>query len=129
MKTSSQLFQDLIDTIHILRSQNGCPWDRKQTNVSLIKYLREESSELIEAVGKTNPDDICEEIGDLQYILLLLCVINEDNNLFTTEKMLSSIIEKLIRRHPHVFSGEPVVDEDELKKQWEAIKAKEKREK
>ncbi len=126
MKSQTTLIQELIQTIETLRGPEGCPWDRKQTLNSIIKYLSEESEELIEAIKKNDNQEICEELGDLFYILLLICQIGREENRFTYENMLGSINAKLIRRHPHVFADLPTGDEENLRRQWEEIKRDEK---
>jgi len=129
MTTESTHFLELLQTIRALRSQNGCPWDRKQTCATLTQYLKEESQELLEAINNGENTEICEELGDLLFIILLLCEINEEQELFTVAEMLNTINEKLIRRHPHVFANQPTGDEESLRKQWQEIKAREKEKK
>jgi len=120
-------FKELLNIINKLRGNEGCPWDQKQTNKSLSKYLREESQELLEAIAKEDSLEICEELGDLLFVIMLLCKINEEQKKFTLNDMLLTIKDKLIRRHPHVFAGKAVGDEESLRKQWLEIKAKEKK--
>ena len=122
----SHRLEELLSIIRRLRGENGCPWDRKQTPLSLSKYLLEESAELADAIRKNDTENICEEIGDLYFILLLLGEIFSERNAFTPDDSLQKIIDKMIRRHPHVFAGTPVGSEKELKKQWERIKKEEK---
>lgn len=119
-------FSVLFDVILQLRGAEGCPWDKRQTPESLRKYLLEESSELAEAIDSGNGDDICEEIGDLFYILTLLTIIHEERGDFTCQDVLAGITEKMIRRHPHVFAGGRTGTESELRQQWRAIKEQEK---
>lgn len=126
MKKELSKFNDLLVTVRALRGKNGCPWDQKQTAVSLIKYLKEESQELRDAIEKKDGLEVCEELGDLLFIILMICEINEEQGVFTLDNLLVTINEKLIRRHPHVFAGNPTVDEESLKRQWQEIKAKEK---
>lgn len=117
----------LVDTIRILRSPQGCPWDRRQTSLSLLKYLRSECDELHEAVTLADSRNICEELGDLLYIIIMLSEINKDLGKFELTDVLRNINEKLIRRHPHVFAGATYENEEQLTAQWQAIKAEEKR--
>lgn len=116
----------LASTIRRLRSENGCPWDRRQTASSLIPYLREEMEELISAVEHKDYSNMCEELGDLLYIVMMITEINREEGQFDFPAVAKSINEKLIRRHPHVFAGKPYKNEADLKKQWEKIKAEEK---
>lgn len=122
-------FSLLCRTISELRSENGCPWDKKQTVQSLKQYIREESDELLEAMDENNPDYLCEEIGDVIFLLILLSQINSDSNHFTIEEVLAGINQKMIRRHPHVFAGLKIETDEDLKKIWEKIKSEEKRKK
>lgn len=126
MQNSEQAFRKLVDIIKKLRSENGCPWDKKQTIVSLTKYLQEEFDELLLAITNNDLNNLCEEAGDLLFLILMLAEINSEQKVFEIKDVLDSINEKLIRRHPHVFAGVQVKDEEALRKQWQAIKAEEK---
>lgn len=119
-------FAVLFDVILRLRGPDGCPWDRRQTPESLRKYLLEETAELAEAIDRGAGGDICEEIGDLFYILTLLAIIHEERGDFTCQDVLAGIAEKMIRRHPHVFAGGRTGTDSELRQQWRAIKNQEK---
>ena len=120
-------FSELHRIIKSLRGQGGCPWDQKQTPESITKYLLEETEELAEAMSGDNYQHICEEIGDLFFILTLTARIYEDKGHFTLDDIFKAINTKMIRRHPHVFEGLATGSESELKEQWEAIKAGEKK--
>jgi len=122
----SNQFDRLRRIIKTLRSEDGCPWDRKQTPETIIKYLIEETQELAEALSKGDIGQICEETGDLFFILLLIIAMHSEKDHFNSHKVLSSICEKMIRRHPHVFSNISVTNEVELRAQWERIKRNEK---
>lgn len=126
MPSQTTQIQELIQTVEALRGPEGCPWDRKQTLNSLTKYLSEECGELIDAIKKDDSQEICEELGDLFFILLLICQVSKEENRFTYEDMLGIVNAKLIRRHPHVFAGLPTGDEESLRRQWERIKQEEK---
>ncbi len=119
-------FLRLIDIITELRGENGCPWDKKQSPQSIKKYLRDECEELIDAIEIGNIENICEETGDIFFVLLLLVAVYEEQKSFSLEEALVQICEKMVRRHPHVFSGEKITSEKQLKLQWERIKAMEK---
>ncbi|MCK9173750.1 MAG: nucleotide pyrophosphohydrolase [Desulforhopalus sp.] len=116
----------LIKTINSLRSEKGCPWDRRQTTQSLVKYVKAETKELIEAIENRDAENTCEELGDVFYLLLMLSSIGEDTGEFTFTDVVQGINEKLIRRHPHVFAGTTWESEEDLARQWEEIKAMEK---
>ncbi|MDP3481525.1 MAG: MazG nucleotide pyrophosphohydrolase domain-containing protein [Desulfoprunum sp.] len=121
-------FSELLHTIKELLGKNGCPWDKRQTNESLQEHLTSEMDELIQAIQKNDHENMCEELGDLLYLILLLSEINGGNGLFTLDDVLQTVNRKLIRRHPHVFAEIAVKSDDELRAQWLAIKAKEKAE-
>ena len=120
-------FNELYRIIERLRGQDGCPWDQKQTPESIKKYLLEETEELAEAMSGDDYQHICEEIGDLFFILTMIARIYEDKGHFTLEEIFKGINRKMIRRHPHVFDGTETGTESELKEQWESIKADEKK--
>ena len=129
MKKTGEKFAALLQTVRTLRGQNGCPWDKKQTTGSLKDYLIEEFDEILEAVENNDLTNLCEELGDFLYLIVMIAEINRENEAFSLHNVLEGINEKLIRRHPHVFSDTTVADESALRKQWETIKAAEKGEK
>ncbi len=118
-------YLDLI--IRTLRGSQGCPWDQKQTPESLKKYLLEETRELVEAIDQGDSAHICEEIGDVYFILHLLTLLYEEQDKFTADDALNGIINKMVRRHPNVFEHSTNATEEELREQWERIKAEEKK--
>jgi uncharacterized protein YabN with tetrapyrrole methylase and pyrophosphatase domain len=125
-KEAPSTFSSLEQIVATLRSENGCPWDIKQTPVSLKKYLLEECQELAEAIDNGGEQEICEEIGDVFFILTMLVAIFTERQHFTVDDVLEGVIAKMIRRHPHVFGGVTLEDEHALRKQWQRIKAQEK---
>ena len=127
MNKTQQEVEELLRTIKTLRAPDGCPWDRKQTTASLKKYLREEVDELIEAIELNDRENTCEEIGDVLYVLAMMAEIHNEKGDFSFFDSVSSIKEKLIRRHPHVFQDSTVSSEEELREQWEKIKKEEKK--
>ncbi len=127
MTNNNVKFQDLLHTIKALRGEEGCPWDRKQTCPGLMQYLQSECDELLAAIKNDDHDNICEELGDVLYLLIMITEINADRGLFKFEDVISGINAKLIRRHPHVFAGQTYENEEQLIAQWQAIKAKEKK--
>lgn len=122
----SSSFISFIETIRQLRGEQGCPWDRKQTTASLKKYLFEEFDEIIEAIDRNDPENLCEELGDFLYLIVMIGEINKDEGLFTVGQIFDTVNDKLIRRHPHVFGSRKDLDERELRQQWRTIKKKEK---
>ncbi len=123
-------FQQLQGVVSSLRGEQGCPWDRRQTPASLKKYLLEEATELAEAIDQGNPRHICEEAGDLYFILALLAAIFEEQGSFSTDDALTAACAKMVRRHPHVFAAIPgetdQMCEKQLRNQWKRIKQEEK---
>ena len=118
---------DLIDVVAKLRSpQEGCPWDLAQTQQTLIPYIIEEAYEVAAAIRSENQEEIVEELGDFLLQVVLQAQIASENGDFTLEEVAQGITDKLIRRHPHVFGNVEVKDAAEVRKNWEAIKAKEK---
>ncbi|WP_414829838.1 nucleoside triphosphate pyrophosphohydrolase [Alteromonas sp. H39] len=109
--------------------KTGCPWDVAQTMSSLTRYTIEEAYEVADAIAKGNPDEICDELGDLLFQVVFYSQIADEDHIFDLQDVARAICEKLIRRHPHVFAGESAPDEAELNAQWEAIKAQEKQRK
>ena len=100
--------QRLIEVMRRLRAPDGCPWDRKQTHVSLKKNLIEEAAEFLDAVDEADDAHMKEELGDLLMQAVLHAVIAEERNAFDFEGVAHDITEKMIRRHPHVFGEEKV---------------------
>ena len=109
-----------------LRAPDGCPWDREQTHESLKKYLIEEAHELLEAISNEDDEGIIEELGDVLLQVFLHAQIGEDDGYFALEDILQAVGSKMIRRHPHVFGDENVVNSEEVLKNWQEIKKQEK---
>ncbi len=129
MSDLNTLFLDLASTVKQLRSPEGCPWDKRQTTASLVKYLHSEFSELLEAIENNDAENICEELGDLLFLIVMVAQINSESGTFDISQVVKGIDQKLIRRHPHVFAGVKISSEQELREQWEKIKAAEKSQK
>jgi len=117
-----------IKIVAKLRGPGGCPWDREQTNKSILSCLLDESYEFIEAVEENDTDKMREELGDLLLQVVLHSQIATDDKRFTIEDVAREISEKLIRRHPHVFGATEVSGSTEVLHNWEKIKKEEKRE-
>ena len=118
-------FSKLMEIMKTLRSPRGCPWDKEQTHISLLKYLHEEAFEVIEAALKNEDDHLCEELGDLMLQVVFHAVIAEQRQSFTIQDVLNRINQKLEHRHPHVFNQNHI-QETPLDEQWDKLKAKEK---
>ena len=122
-------FGDLVDITAALRSEGGCPWDREQTHESLIPCLEEESGEVIDAIHNGDMENLCEELGDLLFQVMIHSRIAEEKGLFSIDDVINGISEKMIRRHPHVFAGLTIDSEEERLALWKRIKSEEKRKK
>lgn len=118
-------FYKLVETLNILRGENGCPWDRKQTRESLKTPFLEEVYEALD-VWEEGGDELCGELGDVLLHILFQGKIAEEKREFTIEDISRKINEKLIRRHPHIFSDEKIESVTDVQKKWEEIKLLEK---
>ncbi|HPZ08027.1 MAG TPA: nucleoside triphosphate pyrophosphohydrolase [Candidatus Eremiobacteraeota bacterium] len=117
---------ELKSIIKRLRGKEGCPWDKEQNHQTLIPYLTEETYEVVNAIEEKDYLRICEELGDLLLQIVFHCQIGEEENHFTLEDVARNIVKKLIRRHPHIFSNVNISNSEEVVKNWEEIKKKEK---
>ena len=118
-------FYDLINTIEVLRSEDGCAWDREQTHESIKNSLLEEAYEVIEAIEEDDIDGLIEELGDVLLQVIFHCQIGEEDGYFNLGDVTSAICKKLIHRHPHVFKNQEI-DMNEFDKTWEDLKREEK---
>lgn len=118
--------QDLVDVVAQLRSPDGgCPWDLEQTPQSLTPYIVEEAYETVDAIRQGDPKAIADELGDLLLQVVLQAQIAQEYEQFDLATVAEGITAKLIRRHPHVFGEVDVANVDEVRKNWEQIKAAE----
>ena len=116
--TQSDAIQTLIDVVARLRDPDqGCPWDLKQTHASLVPYVLEEAHEVADAIRHGDDTHLKEELGDLLLQVILHAQIASETNTFDLDAVAQAISDKMVRRHPHVFGGEP--------RSWDAIKAEE----
>ncbi len=119
-----------IETVFKLRDpKDGCPWDLNQTHETLTKYLVEETYEFLDSVQRNDSEDMKDELGDVLLQVLLHSKIAEQNNKFTLEDVARNLKEKIIERHPHVFSSEPKfqnLSSDEVEENWQKIKSSKK---
>jgi MazG family protein len=123
-------FQDLVALMSRLRSPEGCPWDREQTYATLAPMLLEEAYEAFEAVEDARdgkPENLREELGDLLFQIVFYAQVARERGEFTIDDVTDAIHSKMVRRHPHVFGDATVRDNEELLRNWEAMKAEEKR--
>ncbi|MBI4455230.1 MAG: nucleoside triphosphate pyrophosphohydrolase [Acidobacteria bacterium] len=117
-------FSQLIDLVDILRGENGCPWDKEQTRETLKPMLVEEAFEVIEAMD--NPAELREELGDLLFQVIFHARIAKENGEFDIRDVLGGILQKMVRRHPHIFGDKKFSTSSEVLKSWEEIKRREK---
>lgn len=123
MNPKAAAFMRLVSIMDDLREK--CPWDRKQTIHSLRKLTIEEMYELVDAISEEDYDGIKEELGDLFLHLVFYAKLGQEKKAFTLEESLNGICEKLIKRHPHIYGDVKVNSEEDVKKNWEAIKLEE----
>ena len=119
-------FEDLIDVVEVLRSDEGCPWDREQDHKSIRKDFIEETYEVIEAIDTDNPELLREELGDVLLQVVFHTQIEREKQVFTVEDVANDICVKLIHRHPHVFGDVKADTSEKVLSNWEKIKSDEK---
>lgn len=117
---------ELIKTISILRSENGCSWDREQTHASLRHNMAEEAYEAIDAINSGDMNHLKEELGDVLLQVLLHSQIAKEEGFFDIEDVAKRLNDKLIHRHPHVFGNVKVNGTDDILANWDKLKAEEK---
>lgn len=125
MKRKSAI-EDLLKVMAKLRSPKGCPWDREQDHMTLRRHAIEEVYELIDAIEARDDHELAEELGDLLLQVVFHCQLARERGAFDFEKVTRHLVDKLIRRHPHVFGTTKVKDVDEVWANWEKIKRAEK---
>ena len=119
-------FGKLCQIVAQLRAPGGCPWDREQTNESILPNLIEEAYEVAHAIRAADDANLREELGDLILVAVMHSEIASETGRFHIDQVLEEVTAKLIRRHPHVFAQSDVRDSEGVVKQWEAIKHEEK---
>jgi len=110
-----------------LRAPDGCPWDREQTHQTLCEPLIDETCELLDTIDRNDMEHMCEELGDVLLQVVFHAQLADERGDFTFDDVAKGINDKLVRRHPHVFGDVDLQDSDAVLKQWEAIKAAEKK--
>lgn len=123
-------FSKLVDLMARLRSPEGCPWDREQTYATLAPMLLEEAYEAfdaVEAACEGRPAELRDELGDLLFQIVFFAQVAQDRGEFSMTDVTNAIYEKMVRRHPHVFGTVQASSSNEVLRNWEAIKAEEKR--
>lgn len=122
-------FDSLLQVMSTLAAPDGCPWDKEQTHQTLLPYLIEESYEFIEAVEKNDTEGMADELGDLLLQIVFHAELGKKSGAFDISDVIFSINDKMIRRHPHIFSNVKAATADDVKKNWDQIKAQEKKSK
>ena len=135
MTDTGEAFEKLVGVMRTLRSPEGCPWDREQTLESLTHYVLEESHEVVDAIERRDMGALREEIGDHIFEGVFLAQVAAESGLFTIDDSLRTVVEKLLRRHPHVFQDDGRVHDAASKERapsaeaaldrWNALKAEE----
>ena len=123
-------FEDFLEIIKMLRSENGCPWDREQTHESLKPCVMEEAAELAAAIRIFNQtqdaENMVEELGDLLLQVVMHSEIGSEENIFTINDVIDGVSKKMVRRHPHVFGDAYAENSEQVLSNWEDIKKAEK---
>lgn len=126
IKKESYDFSDLVTVMQILRSENGCPWDREQSHKSIRNDFLEEAYEAIEGIDKGDDKILCEELGDVLLQVVFHAKIAEEEGSFDINDVSDGICKKLILRHPHIFADVKADTSEQVLKNWDEIKRKEK---
>lgn len=126
MKKSTYTFDDLVTVTRILRSEEGCPWDREQDHHSVRSSMIEETYEVVEAIDTDDPVLLREELGDALFQVLFHAQIETEAERFGIGEVVDDVCKKMIHRHPHVFGNVSADTSDEVLKNWETIKTEEK---
>ena len=125
MNSTNKLEEEILElykTVKKLRSEEGCPWDKKQTSESLSQYILQEAYEVLESIDNKG-NNLSEELGDLLFQIVIQSVIAEENNSFTFTNVVKQINEKLIERHPHVFlENKNKINEEQVINNWGKMK-------
>lgn len=133
MSDKKYTYEEFLDIIKMLRSENGCPWDKVQTHESLKPCMMEEAAELLASIriyNQTgNPENMIEELGDVLLQVVMHAQIASEEGLFTMEDVVNEVSQKMVRRHPHVFGTGSADTPDEVLVNWEEIKKEEKKDK
>jgi MazG family protein len=126
--SAGQRFDRLVEIMRTLRSPDGCPWDREQTQASLRPFVLEETYEVLEAIESGSPSQLREELGDFLFEAVFLAQIADERGEFTIADAIDAICDKLVRRHPHVFAreaGDQSLTPGQVVEKWETLKARE----
>jgi tetrapyrrole methylase family protein / MazG family protein len=125
MMKSNKSFAELVNLMQRLRAPNGCPWDRKQTHNSLRPFLLEETHEVLEAIASRSSDKLQDELGDLLFQIIFHAQLAKEAGRFDIYDVIQGSLEKMQRRHPHVFGKTKLRNSKEVLENWEEIKKRE----
>ncbi len=114
--------EDLKEIMTRLRAKDGCPWDSVQTHESMKRYLVEETAEVLQAIDNEDPDNLCEELGDLLYQIMIHAEIEKESGNFSIDDVIDDICWKMIKRHPNVFGGPKLPEGLTSAERWAEIK-------
>ncbi|MEE8349325.1 MAG: nucleoside triphosphate pyrophosphohydrolase [Acidobacteriota bacterium] len=126
MNQQEDYFHKLLTLMETLRGPKGCPWDREQTRETLKPLLVEEAYEVLEALDGSDPEELCDELGDLLFQVIFHSCIAKEQGEFDIHDVCRRSFDKMVGRHPHVFGSASYKDSEELLKNWEDLKAAEK---
>ena len=124
-RSRGEALLEVVRVMGRLRAPDGCPWDREQDHASLRRQLLEETHEVLEAIDSADPDRLRDELGDLLIQVVFHSQIAEDEGGFTVDDVARGTVEKLVRRHPHVFGDVEADTPEQVVRNWDAIKAEE----
>jgi len=119
-------FEELVQIMERLRSEDGCPWDREQTLADMPGHLQDELDEVKQAIANGDRANLAEELGDLMFNLVFVTEIARGEGWFTMKDVLTGIRDKIVRRHPHVFGDAEASTPEEVLVHWNRIKREEK---
>jgi tetrapyrrole methylase family protein/MazG family protein len=120
-----KVFQDLVELMQRLRAKKGCPWDRKQTHKSLRPFLLEETHEVLEAIESRDPKKLKDELGDLLFQVIFHAQLAAEKGQYDVYDVIAGSLEKMRRRHPHIFGGNTLRTSKQVLENWEEIKKRE----
>ena len=127
MSDDRDYFRALVELMDVLRGPEGCPWDREQTHESLKAHLIEEAYEVLDALDKQEPENLCDELGDLLFQVIFHSRLAKEKEEFDIDDVCRRSYRKMVRRHPHVFGEASFRDAQDLLRHWEDIKRAEKK--
>ncbi|MBM3309597.1 MAG: nucleotide pyrophosphohydrolase [Candidatus Altiarchaeales archaeon] len=125
-KKSKTTLEDLVGLMAHMRSERGCPWDRKQKFKDFLKHLKDESDEVLQAIKKEDYENLREELGDLLWNIVFLCQMAKEQKRFDIYDVMSEVKDKIVRRHPHVFGKVKANTPEEVMVHYRRVKNKEK---